>query len=66
MTLKETDEAETGLSRPNSLGIIIIIIIIIIILVLLLNEGKKVKLTVFCSPTPRRMESSYEGLGQSK
>jgi hypothetical protein len=25
-----------------------------------------VKLTVFCSPTPRRMESSYEGLGQSK
>jgi hypothetical protein len=45
--------------------IIVIIFIIIIILVLSLDEGKKVKLTVFCSVTPRRMAYSYEGLGQN-
>jgi len=43
MTLEESDEAETGLSRPNSLRMMMkmTMVFIIIIIVLSLVEGKK-------------------------
>jgi len=59
--------AHWGLScqkQTNKIIIVVVIIIIIIIIVLSLDEGRKVKLTVFCNVTPRRMEYNYEGLGQ--